>query len=127
MTTDSLRERPLPSVLEPFVRLPKWAKITAMVMGFVAFWPVGLAILFLMIWSEKMGACRSWSWSGPERRVVTDVAPTGNAAFDAYRRETLARLEDERRAFGDFLVRLREARDREEFERFMTERRAPLS
>lgn len=49
---------------------------------------------------------------------------SGNAAFDAYREETLKRLEEEQRAFGDFMERLKRARDQEEFERFMAERRA---
>lgn len=49
---------------------------------------------------------------------------SGNAAFDSYREETLKRLEEEQRAFGDFMERLKRARDQEEFERFMAERRA---
>ena len=48
---------------------------------------------------------------------------SGNRAFDDYRSETLKRLEDEQREFKDFLERLRFAKDREEFERFMAERR----
>jgi uncharacterized damage-inducible protein DinB len=54
---------------------------------------------------------------------------SGNAAFDAYREETLRRLDEERRKldeerreFEDFMEELRQARDREEFERFMAER-----
>ena len=49
---------------------------------------------------------------------------TGNAAFDAYRDETLRRLEDEREAFAQFLDRLRKAKDQSEFDQFMTERSA---
>lgn len=52
---------------------------------------------------------------------------TGNAAFDAYRDETLRRLEDEREAFTQFLDRLRKAKDQSEFDQFMTERSAPTS
>ena len=51
-------------------------------------------------------------------------APTGNAAFDAYRSETLKRLEDEHREFLDFLQKLREARDKAEFDQFMQQRRS---
>ena len=47
--------------------------------------------------------------------------PTGNSAFDAYRRETLARLEEEQTAFEAFLERLRATRDQAEFDRFMDE------
>lgn len=49
---------------------------------------------------------------------------SGNAAFDDYRDETMRRLEEEQRAFGDFMERLKRARDQEEFERFMSERRS---
>jgi hypothetical protein len=48
---------------------------------------------------------------------------SGNRAFDDYRSETLKRLEDEQRGFKEFLERLRFAKDREEFEKFMAERR----
>ncbi len=48
---------------------------------------------------------------------------SGNRAFDDYRQETLKRLEEEQREFKDFLARLRFARDRAEFDQFMTERR----
>ena len=54
-------------------------------------------------------------WFGP--------ATSGNRAFDDYRAETLKRLEEEQREFKDFLGRLRFARDRAEFDQFMTERR----
>ncbi len=48
---------------------------------------------------------------------------SGNSAFDDYRTETLRRLEDEQREFKDFLSRLRFAKDRAEFDQFMTQRR----
>jgi hypothetical protein len=55
---------------------------------------------------------------------------TGNSAFDDWRNTELARLEEERRKlvqaereFSEHLDRLRRARDREEFDRFMNERR----
>jgi Protein of unknown function (DUF2852) len=48
---------------------------------------------------------------------------SGNRAFDDYRSETLKRLEEEQHEFKDFLARLRFAKDRSEFDQFMTERR----
>ena len=97
---------------------PAW--IIAMILGFVAAWPVGLAILGYMIWSKRMfGNCTRRSRHAPAYRAES----TGNAAFDAYRDETLKRLEDEHRAFLDFLQKLREARDKAEFDQFMEERR----
>ena len=49
---------------------------------------------------------------------------SGNRAFDEYRAETLRRLEEEHRAFQEYLDRLRMAKDRAEFEQFMAERGA---
>ena len=48
---------------------------------------------------------------------------SGNRAFDEYRTETLKRLEDEQREFKEFLGRLRFAKDRAEFDQFMTQQR----
>jgi hypothetical protein len=48
---------------------------------------------------------------------------TGNRAFDEYRAETLRRLEEEQREFKAFLDRLRQAKDKAEFDEFMAERR----
>jgi hypothetical protein len=48
---------------------------------------------------------------------------SGNRAFDEYRSETLKRLEEEQREFRDFLERLRFAKDKTEFDQFMSDRR----
>jgi len=50
------------------------------------------------------------------------VQSSGNRSFDAYREETIKRLEEESRDFEAFLTRLREARDSSEFDQFMTDR-----
>ena len=101
-------------------KLDEWGKgawITVMVLGFVFFWPVGLLILGYMLWSGRMGCSRKKSaWRKVRRN-------TGNTAFDEYREETLRRLEDEQTAFEGFLGRLRAAKDKAEFDQFMTERR----
>ncbi|MEY4695929.1 MAG: hypothetical protein RIT14_357 [Pseudomonadota bacterium] len=100
------------------------AWIAAMVLGFIAFWPVGLALVAYMTytnrWSRRMFAtsCRSSSrWGAP--RVMQS---SGNSAFDAYKAETLRRLEEEQAAFEGFLNRLREAKDKQEFDAFMADR-----
>lgn len=90
---------------------PAW--IIAMVLGFVAFWPIGLAILGYLIWSKRMFTCTN------RRQTRMTMGRTGNSAFDAYRAETLQRLEDEHRDFQAFLQQLREARDKQEFDDFM--------
>lgn len=43
-------------------------------------------------------------------------------AFDEYRADTLRRLEDEKKEFQVFLDRLRAAKDRAEFDQFMSDR-----
>jgi hypothetical protein len=100
----------------------KAAWIAAMVLGFILFWPVGLAILAYMIWGKQMfnGARKSCGWGGTQYRHA--MRPSGNSAFDAYKSETLKRLEEEQAAFDDFLRRLREAKDKTEFDAFMDER-----
>ena len=97
----------------------KGAWIAAMVLGFIFFWPIGLALLFYMIWSKRMfnSACKSMS-----RRHYHMGRSTGNAAFDAYKADTLRRLEEEQENFEAFLRRLREAKDKAEFDQFMDDR-----
>ena len=98
----------------------KGAWIAAMVLGFIFVWPVGLAILLYMIWSKRMFS-KSRSVSCGRRRMHT-MTSTGNTAFDSYRDEMIRRLENEQQAFEEFLQRLREAKDKSEFDQFMDER-----
>ncbi|MBL6953578.1 MAG: DUF2852 domain-containing protein [Alphaproteobacteria bacterium] len=115
----------------------KGAWITVMVLSFIIFWPVGLAILAYLIWSGRMSC---WKHGGPgrwhnRRRSGArhnehetgryDSAPSGNHAFDEYRMETLKRLEDEQSEFQTFLERLRHAKDKAEFDQFMDDRKSP--
>jgi len=128
-------------------------ELIAMVLGFMVYWPIGLAILGFKYWQRKTGgadlqtvaagayrnACsamggfqasapRGWGAQTWARGFSTS---TGNRAFDEWRSAELARLEEERRRledahreFSDWLDNVRKAKDREEFERFMNERRA---
>ncbi|WP_101066093.1 DUF2852 domain-containing protein [Roseovarius salinarum] len=102
----------------------KGAWITAMVLGFILFWPIGLALLFYMIWSNRMFCKTDRKCRGGRRHRHAARAgrPTGNTAFDTYREETLRRLEEEQESFEAFLQRLREAKDKAEFDQFMAER-----
>jgi hypothetical protein len=97
---------------------PAW--IAAMVLGFILFWPVGLALLAYMIWGKKMfgKSCRKSAQHG-----ATILRSSGNSAFDAYKADMLRRLEDEQAAFDGFLKRLRDAKDKAEFDQFMDENR----
>ncbi len=97
----------------------KGAWIAAMVLGFVFFWPIGLALLFYMIWSKQMfgKSCKRHT-----RHGFHAMKSSGNTAFDAYKADTLQRLEREQDDFEAFLQRLRDAKDKAEFDQFMDER-----
>lgn len=131
--------------LASFKRWSSW-EIGAAVAGFVVFWPLGLIALFLKWKNGEMwrgSASGGVPWAGfktPDLsgwRTATQsygLSGSGNAAFDAYKREQLKRLEEERRrledeqkAFRDFVERLRRAKDQDEFDRFMAERNLPQS
>lgn len=131
MTTSSqTREQgSLNQYLEWFDRLPKGARIAIMVAGFVLFWPIGLAVLFYMLWSGQMGCSHGkhgWgraSWgAGPFGGRGVGFGSSGNAAFDEYREATLRQLEEDQREFAAFVEQLRRAKDQQEFDAFMTER-----
>ena len=118
----------LPKALWP---KPLW--IAGTVLGFALYWPVGLALLFFGLWSRNMGCGhrgRRARWQGRDWQERADrwfghggERSSGNRAFDAYREETLRRLEDEQREFHDFLDRLRFAKDKAQFDEFLAERR----
>ncbi len=97
---------------------PAW--IITMVAAFILVWPVGLALLVYMIWSGKL-ACKT-NTMRRGRCGLGGTRSTGNSAFDAYRADTIARLEREQDEFESFLQRLRDARDKAEFDQFMAER-----
>ena len=106
----------------------KGAWIAAMVLGLIFFWPVGLALLAYMIWSKRMfsKSC-STSRMASRHTVQAAVRASGNTAFDAYKAETLQRLEDEQANFESFLERLRDAKDKAEFDQFMDDRAQPAN
>ena len=102
--------------------LDHWGKpgwIGAMVFLFILAWPLGLAFLFYMIWSGRMGKGCNSRW---KRNRHGAYQSSGNAVFDSYKEETLKRLEEEQTAFQDFMERLRRAKDQAEFDQFMDER-----
>ncbi|MCC5621575.1 DUF2852 domain-containing protein [Nostoc sp. CHAB 5715] len=128
---------------------PQWSPLTIalMVLGFILFWPLGLAMLAYIIWGEKFGGSpekaqayfnkgKAWCTSnkhqhrGWNNNRSYGMSSSGNAAFDDYRAEQLKRLEEERArldaeidAFHEYMANLNKAKDREEFDRFMNERR----
>jgi hypothetical protein len=112
---------------------PAWIALT--ILGFMVWWPAGLAILIYFIGSGRMscwkrGGWGRWQQNSREQRNHWQArwggpwgsSSSGNRAFDEYRAETLRRLEEEQREFVEFLDRLRQARDKAEFDQFMAER-----
>jgi hypothetical protein len=130
---------------------PQWSPLTIalMVLGFILFWPIGLAVLGYILWGEKFGGSpekaqayfnKGRDWCAPNRsrhghhgwnnHRRYGMNSSGNAAFDDYRAEQLKRLEEERArldaeidAFHEYMANLNKAKDREEFDRFMNDRR----
>lgn len=119
---------------------PDWtpATIALMVLGFIVFWPLGLAMLAYILFGDKLdqfkrsanekadGMCAGFRRA---RGRYDRHFSTGNVAFDDWRRAELERIEEQRRKldemraeFDDYMRELRRAKDQEEFDRFMRER-----
>jgi Protein of unknown function (DUF2852) len=112
-------------------------EIAGIILGFIFAWPLALAYL---IWKfagypvpagarDYMERNLGWTFAAPNS--FRRAAPTGNWAFEEYRQRELARLEEERRrldeesrAFAEFVEELKRAKDREEFDAFMAKRRS---
>ena len=119
---------------------PAWtpATIALMVLGFMVFWPLGLAMLAYIIWGDRLEAFKTdvnratdnfaCSFRKKQHGMRTS---SGNAAFDDWRDTEMSRLDEERkkldemrREFDQHMRDLRMARDRTEFEQFMADRQA---
>ena len=123
---------------------PGWIVLT--VLGFIVWWPLGLALLFFYTLGSRKMSCghfgeNRWQdklerlqWKMDRVRARMDAAgfgggrgfnrSSGNRAFDDYKQDTLRRLEEEQADFKTFLDRLRHAKDKAEFDQFMAEHRS---
>src|ERR1700744_6289155 len=112
---------------------PGWIAVT--VLGFILWWPIGLALLFFTLGSRKMGCWNHQDrWANKMERMQYKMErmrnhmetwqayrngfgfaprPRGNRPFDEYRPDTLRRLEEEQTELKNFLDRLRHAKDKE--------------
>ena len=119
---------------------PQWGPLTIalMVLGFVVWWPLGLAMLAYILWGDRLdgfkrdvnrktdgffASCRG------RHAHHRGYGRTGNIAFDEWREKELERLAEERqkldetlKEFDSYARELRRAKDQEEFSRFMAER-----
>lgn len=140
MTTDMTQSSP-DAALTALSRPPLVVQILAII-GFTAF-----AIPVSIIAMDQFGALGlllaaflAYQWTqlagmGTEAHLKAAVkalkpqvgdrvrnVPSGNASFDAYRNELLGRLEQEQTNFEGFLSRLRDAKDKSEFDTFLSDR-----
>lgn len=119
---------------------PDWtpATVALMVLGFMVFWPLGLAMLAYILFGQRFNGFKQTANAaaddmfskcrGRSRRSRFD-RESGNVAFDDWRRAELDRLAQEQRKldemreeFESYVRELRRAKDQEEFDRFMRER-----
>jgi len=130
---------------------PAWtpATIAMMIIGFMIFWPLGLAVIAYILWGDRLDQFKSEvnratdgfanGFSGRCSRNARRAnswhrAPSGNVAFDDWREAELQRLDEERqkldemrREFEEYSRELRRAKDQQDFDRFMNDRDAPVA
>ena len=126
---------PITAKIDEFGK-PAW--IALIILGFMAWWPLGLAALAFAIGSGRMGcglsrheplAAQDGSHAaqdGPLRDRMAAAASRLRAVERQPRlrripERDLRRLEDEQKEFHDFLDRLRMAKDKSEFDQFMAD------
>ncbi|MGV8937622.1 MAG: DUF2852 domain-containing protein [Allorhizobium sp.] len=119
---------------------PDWtpATVALMVLGFVVFWPLGLAMIAYVLFGDRFRdfkrdvnqtADGMFAKCRPGYNRNRSHYGTGNVAFDEWRKAEFDRLDEQRRKldemraeFDAYALELRRAKDREEFDRFMRER-----
>ena len=106
------------------VGLGNWSpfNIFVMVIGFVLWWPIGLAAIAYIMSGGEMKDLKEMFKNFTTTK--TNPATTGNVAFDQYKEETIKRLEQEQKDFGTFMHNLAMAKDKAEFDQFMAERKS---
>ena len=118
---------------------PAWtpATIALMVIGFMVFWPLGLAMLAYILWGDRLDGFKRDVNKATDgmfagcRRGAHRAHRTGNVAFDDWRDAEIERLREERRKleemraeFEAHLRELRRAKDQDEFDAFMASYKA---
>lgn len=119
---------------------PDWtpATVALMVLGFMVFWPLGLAMLAYILFGQRFQGFKQTANAAADdmlfkcrgrHRRHRSYQDSGNVAFDDWRRAELDRLAEEQRKldemrdeFESYVRELRRAKDQDEFDRFMRER-----
>ena len=119
---------------------PAWTPVTIamMIIGFMIFWPLGLAMLAYILWGDRLDG-----FKGDINRATDSVSEkfnrscrrrhshdSGNVAFDEWQEKELERMKEERRKldeaireFEEYKRDIRREKDKEEFDEFMTTRK----
>ncbi|MGB7286636.1 MAG: DUF2852 domain-containing protein, partial [Salaquimonas sp.] len=139
MNTTYRQDKPSGGMAATLIR-PAWTPVTIamMIIGFMIFWPLGLAMIAYILWGDRLdefkstmngrsGFGKSWSRDcGSRGRGFRSSARSGNVAFDEWRDAEIERLAEERRKleemraeFEDHVQELRRSKDKREFDEFM--------
>lgn len=104
------------------------AELAALIIGFIIFWPLGLAVLAWKYWNDRSSSprnlddivndasCKIRTGLSGVFRTSADTAaftPTGNAQFDAYVRHESQRLDAQRKALDEEIRAFRAFLDQE--------------
>lgn len=115
---------------------PAWtpATIALMVLGFMIFWPLGLAMLAYILWGDRLDGFKRdvdrATDAVSEKFKTRSSERTGNVAFDEWREQELDRIAEERRKldedireFEEYKREMRRTQDSQEFDAFMKARK----
>ena len=141
MTSIDMTDRPAPSSRS--TPMPVVVQVLGMILfaGFAIpvtiiameeFWPAGVMLAIVLGWrgtfafGGNQGRDADATWMVEAMRPDAKPKTSTNASFDRYRDDMLNRLETEQENFESFLDRLRDAKDKVEFDTFMDERAARI-
>jgi len=103
--------------------------IVSVIIALNMFWPAGIALAIVLGW--RGGFAPQIARPASPQQIAEKLRPlspeaehrsSSNTSFNSYRNDVMRRLEEEQMNFDSFLGRLREAKDKSEFDRFMDDR-----
>lgn len=118
------------------------SNLAVMIGGFILFPPIGFAALAWMVIGKNVdivgtvtGKFNSMSSAKGKFTKARHYGNTGNMAFDSYKADSIAKLEEEMQrrkeqlkseesAFNEFVVNLQQSKDQAEFNQFMKAQQA---